>query len=29
MTRYRMLFFAALAMLVAHRAAAQDAQVMH
>jgi glucose/mannose transport system substrate-binding protein len=29
MARYRMLFFAALAMLVAHRAAAQDAQVMH
>ena len=29
MAHYRMLFFAALAMLVAHRAAAQDAQVMH
>ena len=29
MTRYHMLFFGALAMLVAHRAAAQDAQVMH
>jgi len=29
MTRHRMLVFAALAMLLAHRAAAQDAQVMH
>jgi glucose/mannose transport system substrate-binding protein len=29
MARHRMLFFAALAMLLAHRAAAQDAQVMH
>jgi glucose/mannose transport system substrate-binding protein len=29
MARYRMLFFAALAVLLTHRAAAQDAQVMH